>query len=383
MKIITRYILFALIKPLIYSTIGLYFLMIIADLFGNADDFINTESSIFLIFKLYLVQFPRLAQLILPVSFLVSSLYVLANLSHHRETIAIQGAGISLARMAFPFFAVASLLGILLFCFFMDLAPSSESKRRVIENVIKGKESEDLVYHAVVYNNPESNTLWFLQTVNITTQTFTQGEILLRDAAGNDIKKLFVAQGTYRDEGFWDLAYVREINYDKNVERTSSDIIPQLNAEFLKDPPEKLVAVLRPPDQLSWPELHHFIYGPKEHANIRMAPYYTEHYYRLAYPLIPFVLALYAIALGVTHSRQNVGAVIMNCVFILLTLLIWQKVSLSLGKGYRIPPLVAGFSGVVFFGIIGLSLYAYRVGWLWNVSTFFTRPKSPKLANPS
>lgn len=369
MKIITRYILLALIKPLIYSIVGLYFLMIIADLFGNADDFINSDSSIFLILKLYLIQFPRLAQLILPVSFLVSSLYVLANLSHHRETIAVQGAGVSLARMSLPFFSVAGILGILLLFFFIDLAPNSESRRRAIENVIKGEESEDLIYNAVVYHNPASNTLWYLQTVNITTQTFTQGEILLRDAAGNDKSKLFVAQGTYREDGFWDLAYVRKISYEPEKQNDDPGLIPQMNADFLTERPEKLVAVLRPPDQLSWLELIDFIYGPKEHAHIRMAPYYTEHYYRLSYPLLPIILALFAIALGVTHSRQNVGAVVMNCVFILLTLLIWQKVSLSLGKGYRVAPLLAGFSGVFFFGLIGLGLYAYRVGWLWNLTS--------------
>ncbi|MEM9398713.1 MAG: LptF/LptG family permease [Verrucomicrobiota bacterium] len=374
MKIITRYFLFSLIKPLIYCVLGFYFLMIIFDLFGNADDFINSQSSIWLIVKLYIVQFPRFAMIILPVSFLVSALYVMADFSHNRETIGIQSAGISISKMARPFFFVAIIIGALLYFFYLDLAPTSEARRRSIEAVIKGKETSHITYKGVVYRNPETNTLWFLQEVDVTAGTFKQAEILLRDPVGNDITKLFVAQGTYRD-GYWDLAHVRRIDFNKKGISSKPTIMQQIKADYLTEPPAKLVAVLRPAGQLTWSELQNFLFGPREHATIRMAPYFTEYYKRLAYPFLPTVLCLYAIALGVTHSRKNVGAVVLNCIFILLAFLVWNEISLALGRGARISPLAAGTSGIVLFGSCGLVLFSQRAGWIWDLKGLLSENK--------
>jgi lipopolysaccharide export LptBFGC system permease protein LptF len=303
-----------------------------------------------------------------------SALYVLVYMSQHREIICLQGAGLSLPVISIPFFILAVLNSALLYWFFIDLAPSSQSRRDDLEASLKGEQEAQTVVGGVIYRNPETGAVWYLQEVDLVKGTFRQGEILLKDKLGRDASKLFVAQGTWKN-GYWDLAGIRKVVYRTDGTAEDPVDIPQLNAQDLDTPPKNLITIQSEPRQVTWPELGRLIRSPEALPSRKLARYQVEYYYRQAFPLMPIVLCFFAMAIGASHSRRNIAASVFNCIFLLLGFMIWMSMSKGLGSGGRLSPVAAGWNPVLLFGLAGLILFAQRAGWFWELRSAFAEAR--------
>jgi lipopolysaccharide export system permease protein len=364
MKILYRYLFLSISKPLAFSLLSLVLLWLLYDLFDTLPDFVNQKPPLALIVQFYLVQLPKIAQLVIPVGFLFSTLYVMTYFSQHRELVAMHAAGLSLARITWPLLVVAVLLSLVLTWLNWELAPGAELKRNALTQQMSGRSLSADIRRALVFKNPDTGTLWYVQELNLSEGTLRQAEILLYDADGKPREKIFAAQGRYRD-GFWDLAGARRIDLRDTRPGARGTELLQFDARELTEKPKEMIAQLLPPEQISTPELFGYLTGSYRPPPSRAAAYATELHYRFAYPWICVVLALFGISLGAGHARRNMAASIFNCIFLLFGLLIWINFSLALGTGNRIPPFLAAWSGILTFGLIGLGLYAERSGWLW------------------
>ncbi|MFH1066965.1 MAG: LptF/LptG family permease [bacterium] len=364
MKILYRYLFISILKPLIFSTVALFALWLIYDLFDSLPDFVGQpQASVSLAFQFYFAQFPKVAQSIIPVAFFFTTLYVLAYLSSYQELVAMQANGSSLARICWPFFLIGAALALLLLFLNFNLTPSSEVQRRAIKEKIQGRQGDILRFQNVIYRNPKNGTVWYLKEIDARTGIFQKGEILLRDANGNDKHKLFAEKGEFKDD-YWTLKDVRWVNFsaDGNV---SSKILPDMRISELSETPQQLVAALRPPDEMTWQELAAFLRMPHPRSSSFLAPYLTEHYRRMAHPLICLVLCFFGIAMGASHQRRHIAASAFNSVFVLFAMLVWLNFSAALGNGARIGPWLAAWNGIFVFGGIGFYLFAIRTGWVW------------------
>lgn len=369
MKIIFRYLTFALIQPLIFCLVAFYFLSLIWDLFDTLPDVVKSDADLGTIVMFYLVQIPQWAQTFIPYAFFFAILYLLSDLSRAKETIAIQSGGVSLATMSIPFLLIALSLSLVQYILFIDLSPSADARRKALSLQIRGADEEANIFDALVYQNPFNGNMWMLQELNMDEKSFRQGEILIMNEAEVVTHKYYAAAGNWNAEkGCWDLANVRRFNYYPDGTTSAADKYQQLFAEELVASPKEITAALRPPSQLPWGDLIAFISAEHQPSAARMAKFYTEHYYRLSYPLMSPVLALFAIAFGVTHGRQNVAASLFNSIFILLFMGMWQVFSVALGNGQRISPIVAGMNTILIFGSVGFYLFADRVGWTWDLA---------------
>jgi LPS export ABC transporter permease LptG len=367
MKIIVRYVTKSLLLPVLVSFIAFYFLALIYDLFDSLGDLVNSHAGAWPILEYYTVQIPRVAQQIIPYAFFFSCLYCLANLSRTREAIALQAGGIGLATISLPFFLIAFALAGIQYYFFLDLSPKSETRRRAIEERIKGHEQEAQHFGPVVYKNPENGVLWTIQEVNLQDGSIGQTEILYLDKIGRDQLKLYITSGSYsRDHSVWEFKGVRKVQFNPAGGLPKVEMLPEMLAEDLQETPEDLVAMMRKPGEMGWGELGDFIFAPYQPAPHRMGPYRTEYYRRMAYPLLCPVLCLFALAFGVTHSRFNMVISIFNSIFVMALLIVWLEASVALGSGRRLPPFFAAWNTIFLFGSAGFLLYANKVGWLWN-----------------
>ncbi|MEM1158735.1 MAG: LptF/LptG family permease [Verrucomicrobiota bacterium] len=364
MKIVDRYILFALIKPFLFCIISFFFLWIIYDLFDHLTDFVENKAPFRLILKFYLVQMPELAQIILPISYFFALLYVLSNMSHYRELVGMQSGGISLQRISITLFLISLLVAAFQYYLFFDLTPRATQRVSDTLNEIQGKPSNAHTFQQVIYKSPRSGIVWYAQTVDVAQRRAVQVEILIpHTETRRDSRKIFAAQAQYRT-GIWELIRCRVVSFDEDGKTETQDI-DSIQADFLTVSPHQMIAALRLPAHMTWSELRQFIFGNPHPSSIRMAPFLTQYYYRMAYPLLSPILFLFSIALAVTLERQNRAAPLFKCLLVLFLLLIWLNFSLALGNGYRIPAWLAAFNPIAVFGIAGLYLFAEKVGWIW------------------
>lgn len=364
MKILDRYLFTSILKPLLFCVASFLILWLIYDLFDTLPDFINPHAPKGLIFEFYLVQLPKIAQSVIPVAFLFTTIYVMAYMSSHRELIVMQANGLNLAQISWPFFFIATVLTILLFFLNFNLTPRAEVNRRILKEQIQGIPSEALVFKNVIYRNPDNGNMWYLQKINARDASFQNGEILILNPNGRDQQKLFAKEGKF-ENGYWNLKNIYLIRFAPDGAPSQTIEIPEMTAYELTETPKQMVASLRRADEMTWRELWAFISSPSHPPSTALAPYLTENYYRMASPFVCIVLCFFGVALGITHARHNIVASVFNCIFVLFALLVWQQLSLALGSGSRIPAFLAGWSGILIFGAVGFYLFAHHVGWVW------------------
>lgn len=366
MKIVDRTLIFALIRPFAFCVASFFFLWIIYDLFDNLGDFIEHKAPLVQILKFYAVQLPEVAQLVLPVSFFFALLFVLTNMSHHRELDGLQSGGISLSRITAPVFVLALIVAAFQYFLFIDLTPRASQRVRDTMNEIRGGSSGSGVFREVIYEHSPTGVMWFAQKVDVLTRRAIQVEIWIPDpVTRRDSQKIFAGQAVYKDAA-WELLRCRIVHFDPDGHTRIEDL-DSMQANFLNVTPHQMIAALRRPEHLRWDELRDFIFYNPHPSETRMAPFRTEYYYRMAYPLISPVLFLFAVALAITSNRQNRAAPLFKCLVALFALLIWMNFSLALGNGMRIPAWLAACNPIVVFAALGLYLYGDRVGWNWII----------------
>ncbi|MDR1192465.1 MAG: LptF/LptG family permease [Verrucomicrobiales bacterium] len=364
MKIIDRYLLTHLLLPFLFCLASLFCIFVIIDLFGSMDDFLKAHTPLLAVAHIYAVMFGQVAPLLIPFAFFLACVYLLGNLSAHKELVALMSAGVSLSRLVVPFFLIALCLAGVEYYLYLDLAPTAATRRAALTQEWSKKNKPTRVFTGVVYKNPRTGVMWYIQHLDTASGAITQAEINLPDDRGGDREKFFVARGNYRN-GYWDLVGIRQMTFSSGAAEPPHNL-GQLDATFLTESPCDLAATLLRPDGYPWRDLHRFITAPYQPSPPRMAPYKTEYFRRLADPLLAPLLCLFAFAAGIVHDRKNRASAMVNCMLILVSLFIVTEICNKLGNRSRITPELAGWFPVLTYGGIALALFIYRVGIWWE-----------------
>lgn len=139
MKILDRYIALRYLWAFLFGALAFVSLFILIDLIEHIDDFIDRRVAPLSIVAYYGYFLPEILKLIIPVSALLSALFVTGALSKQMELTAMKAGGISLYRLLAPFFAMATF--ITAFDFYLSgwLAPQATREKQRFESLYLGK----------------------------------------------------------------------------------------------------------------------------------------------------------------------------------------------------------------------------------------------------
>ena len=106
MRLLDRYLLRELLVPLAYCLGGFLVFFIAFDLIFDINRFQEAMLRFMDVVEYYIVVLPEiLADMVIPISLLLASLYSLTNLSRHNELTAMRAAGVSLWFAEWLFFS--------------------------------------------------------------------------------------------------------------------------------------------------------------------------------------------------------------------------------------------------------------------------------------
>jgi lipopolysaccharide export system permease protein len=305
---------------------------------------------------------PKVAQTVVPVSLLFSSFYTFFLLSRNQETIILQASGVNLWHLCWPSILIASFMtGILIF-FNISLTPRAEVDRRLIREQVLRRNDKAFIYEGIIYRNPGTRAMWYVQKLNIRTKDLEQAEIVFKDDMGHETEKWFIAKGHY-EFGHWLFKGVRKFDASLDDYTKPTDVIPEVDADQLQDSPLQIVAALRPPDEMTWPELDSFLSSPSVSSQQQLAKYFTEDDQRIAYPFLCIVFCLFGISFGLTPTRRDASAALMKCLSAFFGVLVWFHLSIALGNGARLLSWIAAWNSVVLFGGLSIVLWIHQMGW--------------------
>jgi lipopolysaccharide export system permease protein len=365
LPIFFRYLFLRLLHPFATCLAACTVIWVMADLYGNMDDFLDHKVGFGLVFHFYALQIPRMLVQVLPATMLFATLFTLLALNRRSELVALQSGGMAPIWMFSPFILFAVIwTGILAY----DLsgpAPLAEVTRERLIKEVKGESAGKGVMQNLPYVDTVNHLVWFFSELN-TSRGHAKGmELHQVDANGNDRVEYFAQEGQWTG-AFWRLTGVKKVVYGPDGEVLNQKTFDTLDLPDVTTPPKQLSLIISQPDQLTNKQLSQYIADDTGSAD-HLAGYRTEQWYRRFYPLSLLVLVMFALSQGTRTDRRSAVAGLGLAIAVFIGFTIVTGFFMAMGRHNRLPPTVAASAAEVIFGLVGLYLLAVNNGWWWQL----------------
>ncbi len=365
MKIYFRYLFVRLFMPFAVCLCACALIWIMADLYGNIDEFLGHKINPLVILRFYSLQIPNMLVQVLPAALLFSTLWTLLSLNRRCELVAFQSGGLAPIRLFSPFFVFALIwMVILAFDLNWPAAKAEVTRERLLEQV-KGQNAKSNVFVNLPYVDSINRRIWFFQSLDLNQRKARGVEILQRNAQGDDVVKYFAEKAEWNGE-FWRLSGVLKIVFGVTGAVQDQKTYEELDLPDITTPPSQLSLIISQPDQLTVSELSRYI-ATSTATPEHLAGYRTEWWYRVLYPFSLIVLMFFALLQGTRADRRNAMAGVFGIILVLLAYVMVMNIFMAAGRFNRLPPFIAVIASEVIFGAIGLHLLALSNGWWWQL----------------
>ena len=358
MRLLDRYLLRELLVPLAFCLGGFLIFYVSFDLIGQLKKFQEHQMLFRDGVEFYLVTTPETLVTLAPVALLLSLLYVLTNHARHNELTAMRAAGVSLWRLSLPYFAVGFSFAVAVFAMNEMLVPQALEKSEQILERRQG-DAKDRSWRAnLKFHNESENRFWDVKNFNLITGEMIDPKVIWEFPNGAR-REIYAERATYAN-GTWTFFKVEEWDSPNNFKSITKPVLlcefsetPELIRSEIKFKSLDMTRAAKRP-QLSIAEISsyrrlHPRLDPKERATLM-----TQYQSRLAEPWKCVVVVLIAIPFGARSGRRNVFVGVASSIFICFGYLVLQWLSVSLGMGNYLPPVVAAWLPAALFSAAGI-----------------------------
>ncbi|MEI6494055.1 MAG: LptF/LptG family permease [Verrucomicrobiota bacterium] len=361
MTILDRYILKSFLLPFCYSFFGFLGIWFIFDLSDHLQDFIQGKATFGLLKDFYAAQIPEVMVMCLPIALLLSLLYSLTAMSRSNEIISMMGAGMSLTRIIMTLVGVGIVLSGVTAYFNYESAPHAEAIRKQMLSDIKRGHARDFKLKGHLFRNRADMRTWYVGELNVPKSRLEDVQVVQQNADGDILKQWYAHFATY-DPGLkrWTLTQARYSVMSPTGEVVSSETRWLMEIDGWSETPWRISSSVMNPDFLSVPELRDYLNFNSDFPPVRLAAYRTHLNYRWSLPLVCLVVVFLAAPMGVAYSRRGVFGGVAVAIGLFFLLVFLSMLFIALGKGSRLPPVVAAWGPLAAFFVIGLLLLWYR-----------------------
>jgi lipopolysaccharide export system permease protein len=380
MKIFFRYLFMRLLQPFLISLAACTIIWIMADLYGNIDDFLEHKINFALIARFYLYNIPKMLVQVLPAVILFSTLFTLLSLNRRSELIAFQSGGMAPIWLFSPFFVFAIIWMIILAWDLSGPAAQAEVTRERLLKQVKGQNAHRSEFNNMPYVDNINRRLWYFQSLEADRGTAKGVEILQRDADGHDMMKYAANQAEWNGE-YWRLSDgVKKIIYGVPGSIPEEKTYQELDLPDITTPPKQLSLIVSQPNQLTLDQLSQYIETSTSTPE-NLAKYRTEWWYRILYPLTLIVLMIYALLQGARSDRRGAMAGVFWIIVVFLAYTMVMSVFIGAGSNNRLSPFLSVIATEVIFGLLGLYLLAMNNGWWWQLRELYKHWRAEWIAD--
>lgn len=289
-------------------------LLLVHVMYDDFMDLMNLKAGAADIAAYFIVTLPRFLALLLPLTLLVSLLYVLGQMHRNHEFTALRAAGVSLWRITRPVWFVGLACCSLMWWLNSDVVPwSVEHSRSVIERLEfrqqAGALSSDRIGAAtsVAFDHRSAGRVWFINRYSRFTQRGYGVTISQLRQDRREVTRLVAAQAWRQESGRgWILKEGREMTFDPETgtvirnQPFKEKACPQFDEE-----PELMLLIDRPAERLSFRELERLIAHLESVSSPKLTAYAVRYHSLLADTLSPLIVIGLAIPFAVAGVRVN------------------------------------------------------------------------------
>jgi len=328
-------------------------LYLVIDLFDRMTIFLRHNASLQWIAVFLLYKIPLIIYQIVPAAMLLGVLLSLGLMSRSNEILALRTSGIPVLRIAYPFVLVATIVGVGAF-FFHDFVVCPTFQKSEYMRRVQREGKIPLKWYA-------GGKYWIKGKAGIFEIAEFHGEkeelygiTLFEIARPFHVTKRIDAEAARWDGQEWIFrnVVIRTFLPDNNMETTRVD---ETVLDFVETP-EDFKALARDTDELSFAELLRTT-REIESEGYDATPYRVELNMKIAFPALNVITALLGIPFALRLPRIGglAAAVGISLVFGFVYW-VFFAVTVSLGQGGLLPPIVAAWTANVLFLALGIYL---------------------------
>ena len=368
MRLLDRYLFRELLTPLAYCLGGLVLLGNCFSLFGELDKLQERKLRLLDVLAYSVAITPEFLVIVLPITLLLALLYTLTNLSRANELTAMRAAGISLARICMPYFAVGCALSVALFVMNELVVPrSTDWKIHILSRYVQkpGDVESKNEFRNFGFTNARGHRAWFIGEYRLATAEMLKPQVNWYAADGSI--QLLRADRAVRTNGVWTFYNAAEYSQAD----ASAPLVPSLMTNVLAMPefdetPRQIRSEIKISsyqslkrnrssdiplaDIFAYLNLHPNL-PPKDSGWL-----FTKFHGRIAAPWTCLVVVLIAIPFGAATGRRNLFVGVAGSIFICFGYFVVQQVGLALGSGGYLQAWLAAWLPNLIFGALGMAL---------------------------
>ncbi|MEW5734691.1 MAG: LPS export ABC transporter permease LptG [Thermodesulfobacteriota bacterium] len=353
MKIIHRYVGFALFRQFALLLVAVVAIYVAVDFFEKIDDFMEARASLGSALLFFAYRVPAVLTQVMPVGVLLSALVVFGVMGRHNEIVAFRCCGGPARALALPAVVLGMVSGIAVFILSEAVVPYSAEK------------ADEIWLGQVKKKSPRAgreNDIWFtakgavghighvdrragLAAYDLTLTYLTPDFRLAR--------RVDARKAVY-EKGVWRLSDVTDQNFAAGGLHVT---YPKTQSVELSFSPEDLGRAVKKPDEMTYRQL-------SAYARRVAAEGYDDDALRsdlaakISFPFVSLIMGVLGGCLSLRRTRgDGLAANVLMGMGLAFSFWVVHSVSLSLGYAGRSPPLVAAWAADFLFGLLAAWLY--------------------------
>ena len=356
MRILVRYLIREYLKIFglcLTAIMGVYF---VYDFFQRIRRFAKYDPSAVEMFNFFLFRIPKVIEEVTPLAVLMSVLLTLGMLSRHNEIIAMRNIGISSIRIASPFLIISFLISTILFAANLSIVPLSKQRTDYVQYVLIKNQPQELYFRqSQIWLRAGKNTFMNIKLAD-PKKSALFGVNIYKLQDDFSLKELIEAKSVRYEQGRWVLYEGKRRTYLQDgriqIQHIDRSVIP------LNRKPEDFKRIVEDTDKMTYKELSEYVKRLEDEG-------YTDKRYKvdlinkLAMPFMSFIFGFIGVSLGLTSgSGRGISRGIGLSLIVAAAYWVVYSLSISLGHGQVLSPVVSAWLPNVLFGLVGVLLMA-------------------------
>ncbi len=367
--LLDRYILFEWFKVFCIAVAVMVGILLMNDMYSTLGNLFESGIASEQILLYYALLSPTLIPIFLPISLLLSFMFVLGSLHRNNEITSMRAAGMNDFRITRSLWLASFVIaGVFLWLNASVIPQCKEQSRKLYDNAMVEKQMRSStgntnagIVKTLCFNNRRDSRLWFMNSFSRMTNVGKGVRVSTLDSKGRELSCVMAREGVYDDvDKCWFFIDGQEITYDveKNKQKMAMGFNKKVFKDFKERPDIMLLSMNRPSD-LSLSENKKILDALGNDENYKDAlPYLVRKYSIWSSPLICIIVLAIAIPFAMSGVRTNPMVGVSKTIGMFFGYFILDSIMTGLGSKGIISPLIAAL--IPPFLILIFTAFLYR-----------------------
>ncbi|UCB56829.1 MAG: LPS export ABC transporter permease LptG [Candidatus Omnitrophota bacterium] len=357
MKIIDRYIVREFLVPFFYCLTVFISLYVVIDLCGRLEDILKHHVEWSVLLQYYGAFLPIIFVRTAPIAALLSTLYILGNLSKYNEIIALKATGLSIWRMVLPFFFLGIVISMATLVINDKIVPQANLVSATVKEEHLDKEKaqlqERIVENIALYG--AHNRLIHVRKFYTKSNLLEEITILEQDNEERVIAKIQAKSAQWQGNK-WAFNDCVVYNFNDKEEENAEPAFFKKMLIGIEEKPKDFLRREASAEFMNYQKLREYIRRLSGSGAKIVQKLLVDLHYKISFPFVSLIIIFLGIPFAL--STQGTGKVASIGLSVVIAFFYYtvEALSLALGKGGTLPPIISAWFANFLFSTVAIML---------------------------